>query len=316
MSCRASDGLRVRRCRFTGNTASQNGGGACCDQSSLQLTDCRIAANVAGEGCLGGGLFFTDGGSPTVTGCVLSVNEASFGGGIAATSSVQLVLQANTLVENTAPRGGGVYLGGRASLTLTNTIIAFSGAGQSLRTEGSESCVATCCDIYGNVGGDWVGVLAPYFGTHGNIAEDPLFCGAASPVEPYSLEDGSPCAAENNPTCGQIGALPVGCGLSGAPEILPVPTACRLYGGCPNPFHGATAVRFDLPEPAVVTLRVVDAAGRTVRRLLADVRLDAGRRAVLWDGRDEAGQRLGAGLYFCCIKTGRWDEARRVMLLR
>ncbi len=313
MLCRQSDGLRVRRCRFTGNSAAEDGGALHCASSAASFSECAFDGNRAASW---GGAIYCSASAPNLSLCLISGNEADFGGGIAGTDAIQLVVNACTLAENTASRGGGVYLAGQARLTLTNTIIAFSTAGGSLRTAGSETCAPTCCDIYGNTGGDWIGMLEPYFGTHGNIAEDPLFCGQANPAEPYSLEDQSPCAAQNNPTCGQIGALPVGCGLSDTPEPTALPTTWRLHGGCPNPFNGVTALRFDLPEPAKVTLRVVDPAGRTVRRLLAEAWMEAGRRAVAWDGRDDAGQRLNAGFYFCCLKAGQRTESRRVVLLR
>jgi nitrous oxidase accessory protein NosD len=46
-------------------------------------------------------------------------------------------------------------------------------------------------------------------GIQDNIAENPLFCGEAG--GDFTVCSDSPCAAENNPSCGQIGALPVGC---------------------------------------------------------------------------------------------------------
>ncbi len=73
------------------------------------------------------------------------------------------------------------------------------------------SCTLTCCDVYGNAGGNYVDCIAAQQGISGNISEDPLFCGSANPAEPYSLRDDSPCAAPNNPGCGQIGAYGVGC---------------------------------------------------------------------------------------------------------
>jgi len=42
----------------------------------------------------------------------------------------------------------------------------------------------------------------------GNFTADPLFCGVGN----YYLRADSPCAPENQPRCGLIGPLPVGCG--------------------------------------------------------------------------------------------------------
>ena len=70
----------------------------------------------------------------------------------------------------------------------------------------------SCCDIYGNAGGDWVGAIAEQLGINGNICLDPLFCDPTA--LDLTLHADSPCAAENNPECGLIGAWPEGCGLT------------------------------------------------------------------------------------------------------
>lgn len=65
----------------------------------------------------------------------------------------------------------------------------------------------------------------------------------------------------------------------------------------PNPFSPGTTVQYRLPSSAIVHLTVHDATGRLIRELTND-RLPAGPHAVLWDGRNDSGQRLGAGTYF------------------
>ena len=94
----------------------------------------------------------------------------------------------------------------------------------------------------------------------------------------------------------------------------------RLAGVAPNPFHsgaGATAgarIAFDLPRAARVSLDVYDVRGARVRSLLAD-RVAAGPGAVAWDGRDDEGRMVRAGLYFVAFAAdGRTDRARLVLL--
>jgi hypothetical protein len=83
--------------------------------------------------------------------------------------------------------------------------------GEAVYCEDAATAGLTCCDLFGNDGGDWVGHIAPQCGVGGNINENPLFCRDENPDEPYSLHDGSPCALVTNPTCGLIGAWDVGC---------------------------------------------------------------------------------------------------------
>lgn len=76
----------------------------------------------------------------------------------------------------------------------------------------SDEVVLTCCDIYGNEGGDWTGLIAAQYGINGNISEDPLFCDPES--GDLRLQENSPCTpfTPPNPDCDLIGAWPVGCG--------------------------------------------------------------------------------------------------------
>jgi len=92
-------------------------------------------------------------------------------------------------------------------VTIDGTIIAFSQSGGALT---GHPPTLSCCDLYGNVGGDWVGVIADQYGIRGNISADPLFCDPLN--ENFHLQEGSPGGPDYNPDCGLIGAWPVGCG--------------------------------------------------------------------------------------------------------
>jgi hypothetical protein len=95
-----------------------------------------------------------------------------------------------------------------------------------------------------------------------------------------------------------------------------VPRVLAVHPARPNPFTPNTTIAFDLPEPAVVTLRVYDASGRIVRTLLDGVPEDAGQYAELWDGRDESGARAASGVYFYRVEVGSRVFTRRMVLLR
>jgi hypothetical protein len=101
---------------------------------------------------------------------------------------------------------------------LENTVIAFATAGGSIFCiPGDSDPILTCCDIYGNTGGDWTDCIEDQQGINGNISEDPLFCDPGN--EDFTLQECSPCApfSPPNPECDLIGAWPVGCG--GTPTI-------------------------------------------------------------------------------------------------
>ena len=86
--------------------------------------------------------------------------------------------------------------------------------------------------------------------------------------------------------------------LAAAPDefLAPAPIVLRAW---PNPAAGSAeqSIGFSLPARADVMLTVHDIAGRLVRTVTARG-LPAGRGEVRWDGRDDAGRRSAAGVYF------------------
>ena len=70
----------------------------------------------------------------------------------------------------------------------------------------------------------------------------------------------------------------------------------ELAAPFPNPSRGPVTLSVRVAEPGAVTLQIVDVAGRSVRRVeLPDA--GAGPRTWMWDGRDDRGQRVPAGVY-------------------
>ena len=108
-----------------------------------------------------------------------------------------------TFFGNQANDGSGLYSCDAA--TLERTVLAFALGGQAV---GGSGAMATCCDAYGNTGGDWTGGIEGQLGIRGNISADPLFCDPAAGN--FRLQEGSPCAPGGE--CDLMGAWPVGCG--------------------------------------------------------------------------------------------------------
>jgi len=104
-------------------------------------------------------------------------------------------------------------------------------------------------------------------------------------------------------------------------SITPVddmPTAASVpnLSAYPNPFNPRTEIRFELSEPAQVTLEIFDTAGRRVRTLEKGTRLGAGPQTKTWSGRDESGNMLAAGLYILRLEIGSVVEHRKLTLLK
>ena len=65
----------------------------------------------------------------------------------------------------------------------------------------------------------------------------------------------------------------------------------------PNPSSGPVAIAYRLPEPGPVRVTVHGLDGGLVRSLAADLQAAGVHRAV-WDGADERGRPVSAGVYF------------------
>lgn len=99
-------------------------------------------------------------------------------------------------------------------------------------------------------------------------------------------------------------------------ETASVPGApLGLRQNVPNPFNPLTRIAYDLSRAGMVQLRIHDPAGRAVRTLVAGVELP-GAHSVVWDGRNDAGEKLPSGLYFYRLHTASGSVARKMMLLK
>lgn len=95
---------------------------------------------------------------------------------------------------------------------------------------------------------------------------------------------------------------------------LPAPRL-ELLGGHPNPFNPRTTIAFSLRDAGDARVQLFDAAGRRVRDLAAR-HFAAGRHAIDWDGRDEQGRALAAGVYLCRVQAGGEAAWARLVLLK
>jgi hypothetical protein len=96
------------------------------------------------------------------------------------------------------------------------------------------------------------------------------------------------------------------------PEL---PDALALTGNHPNPFNPATAIRFAVPRTAEVELAIYDVAGRRVATLVDGV-LAADHHEVTWQGRDDRGQSVASGVYFCRLADGEALLTRKMLLVK
>jgi hypothetical protein len=83
----------------------------------------------------------------------------------------------------------------------------------------------------------------------------------------------------------------------------------------PNPTNNVVTFQYYLSEPAHVTLSVYNILGQNVRTLSIG-KQSAGHKKATWNGLDDQGRMLGAGIYFCRMQTGEHEQAEKVILLK
>ncbi|MBE0564921.1 MAG: T9SS type A sorting domain-containing protein [Krumholzibacteria bacterium] len=107
-----------------------------------------------------------------------------------------------------------------------------------------------------------------------------------------------------------------GLGLSSAGELGEVAGKDLLRPCFPNPFNPSTTIPFYVTEQGVVCLSVFDAAGRLVDVILGNETVNEGRNEAVWRGRDTAGRRVAAGVYFYRLEFGDYSETKRMVLVK
>jgi hypothetical protein len=104
-------------------------------------------------------------------------------------------------------------------------------------------------------------------------------------------------------------------------EIAAIVTNYELAQNYPNPFNPSTMISFALPEVGKVKVNVYNATGQLVRTLV-DREMPAGRQNVRWNGRDQSGHLVAAGVYLYQIVVQKengetaFSETRRMTLLK
>ena len=104
--------------------------------------------------------------------------------------------------------------------------------------------------------------------------------------------------------------------VPGAPTLLP--DATSFLSNYPNPFNPETWIPYHLAKPADVRLTIYDMRGVVVRELVLGHQA-AGfytnrSRAAHWDGRNDFGEKVATGIYFCTFEAGDFTATRKMLI--
>ena len=94
-----------------------------------------------------------------------------------------------------------------------------------------------------------------------------------------------------------------------------LPTEFGLSRNYPNPFNPVTEIKYQLPEPAKVVIRIYGLLGAKVRTLI-DEEVEAGFHTIQWDATDEAGNQMPSGVYILTMMAGDLRSVQKISLIR
>ena len=87
-----------------------------------------------------------------------------------------------------------------------------------------------------------------------------------------------------------------------------------LYQNYPNPFNPSTVISFTLDKAGFVELYIYNVLGQKIRTLI-NSRESAGFHYVIWNGLDDGGNSVGAGIFIYLLRCGEHVESRKMLLL-
>ena len=105
-------------------------------------------------------------------------------------------------------------------------------------------------------------------------------------------------------------------------ENLNLPQDFSLGQNFPNPFNPTTTIpfkvkslEFGVGRPIRTTLIIYNVLGQEVR-ILVNENLNSGIYQVIWDAKNDRGEKVPSGVYFYRLKSGDVSEVRKMVLLR
>ncbi len=110
-----------------------------------------------------------------------------------------------------------------------------------------------------------------------------------------------------------IDGLPVLVGANDQGTTMPMQFA--FMSPSPNPFRRHIALDYALPIPCRVELTIYNCLGQSVR-ILEESASQPGFYRRFWDGRDDLGRFVPAGVYFSRLSAGDFIQTRKMVLIR
>jgi hypothetical protein len=98
-------------------------------------------------------------------------------------------------------------------------------------------------------------------------------------------------------------------------QSVNLPNRLMILKAYPNPFNADVTIELFSPISADISLKVYNILGQEITEVFSG-RTNVGNASVVWDGRDQMGNPLASGVYFCIVRAADQTDVKKLMLLK
>jgi hypothetical protein len=147
------------------------------------------------------------------------------------------------------------------------------------------------------------------------IDTDGYYDGDEIELRLFSQELGEELMVTYSFNADSYGELPVTIGSIHVHNQTAVPVEFGLEQNYPNPFNPSTTIDVSVASDSQITLNIYDINGRLVSTL-ADGVYDTGYHSFVWNGLDQTGNQVSAGIYFYSLNAEGVSITKKMMLMK
>ena len=101
----------------------------------------------------------------------------------------------------------------------------------------------------------------------------------------------------------------------GINEVPPLPPSFALKQNYPNPFNSSTTLSYGISKDGLVILNIYNIKGQLVTKLVSNPQ-KKGAYKVIWNGTDQTGKKVSAGLYFSRLEANGKTLTSKMLMLK
>ena len=97
-------------------------------------------------------------------------------------------------------------------------------------------------------------------------------------------------------------------------DVNNIPSIIHLNQNYPNPFNPSTKIKYSIDSPEKISIKIYNVSGQLIKEINREHN-QAGEYEVIWDGKNNFGQKVSSGAYFYQLTAGNYTEAKKMILL-